>query len=141
MDGISADAFTAMFGLLTPKEIKLFNKGLDLLEHRLGTTIAFSRVRQVIEADVRKAPKPYIDAVRNSSSPEQVAATTVANVAGDIVESGELCIYRGLLSPAGQEMLKVYSDCLGFLLSSGFIDVATRDKEMSAIRRNIESVG
>lgn len=130
-----------MFGLFTPKEIKLFRNGLDLLEHRLGTSFSFTRIRQVIEADIGRAPQPYIDAIKNSPSPEQVAATSVANAAGDLVESGELCIYRGLLSPAGEEMLKLYSDCLGFLLSSGFIDEATRAKEMTAIRRNIASVG
>ncbi len=81
-----------MFGLFTPKEIALFRKGIDSLEHRIGTSSSFDEIRHVIDADIKRSAQPYIAAIRNSSSPEQVATTAVSNVAGNIVEGGSLCL-------------------------------------------------
>ena len=130
-----------MFGIFTPKEIKLFKKGLDLLEHRIGTSPSFLEMRRLIEEDMKRSEAPYIEAIRNSNSPEQVAATTISNGAGDAVESGRMSLYRGVLSPAGEEMFQLYKNCMNFLVESGFITTAKRDEEFAAISRNIRTVG
>jgi hypothetical protein len=130
-----------MFVLFKAKEVKLFMKGLDLLEHRIGSSSSFSQIRQMIAADMRRSEQPYIHAIRNSNSPEIVAATSVSNAAGDMVESGSMCIYRGLLSPAGEEMFQLYKDSMDALVDLGFIESFKRDEELAAIQRNIQTVG
>lgn len=130
-----------MFSLFAPKEISLFRKALDLLEHRVGSSYSFSRVRHTVETAIKKTPDLYVQGVQTSSSPEVFAAICFANVSGDFIESGELHLYRGILSPAGEEMLKLYTACLDFLVASGNIDAAKRETELAFIRRNISSVG
>ena len=130
-----------MFGLFKPKEIRQFFAGLDRLEGRIGSTSSFSQVRAMIVADSKRDPESYVAAIRNSKAPEQVAATSVANVSGDIVESGRLHLYRGVLSPAGEAMLKLYKDATAYLVSEGVLDEAQRTEEVSFILRNIKNVG
>ena len=130
-----------MFGIFTSKEIKLFRKGLDLLEHRIGTSPSFVEMRRLIEEDMKRSEAPYIEAIRNSKSPVQVAATTISNGAGDVVESGRLSLYRGVLSPAGEDMFKLYKNCMNVLVDTGFISPEKRTEEFAAVSRNIKTVG
>ncbi len=73
--------------------------------------------------------------------PEQIAAASVANASGDILETGTLCLYRGVLSPVGEEMMELFRIALHELVR---MEVATQkdiDQQISAVRTTIRTVG
>ena len=130
-----------MFRIFEPKEIKTFRAGLNKLEKRLCSSSSFNRVRKVIEADLKVSTKEYIVAINNTKDAELIAANSVGNVSGDFVESGQLHIYRGVLSPAGEAMLDLYIRTIKFSADRGDLREGFFEENLEAIKSNIQSTG
>lgn len=130
-----------MFRIFEPKEIKMFRAGLDKLEKRLGSSSSFDRVRRVIEADLKVSRKEYMTAISNAKDPESIAANSVGNVSGDFVESGQLHVYRGVLSPAGENMLDLYIRTTKFAVDQGDLEEEIYEANLKTIKSNIKSIG
>lgn len=74
-------------------------------------------------------------------TPRIWAFTFSSNLSGDILESGTVCIYRGLLSPTGEEYLKVFTYTTMQLAKEGIVSEETAKENIEAVKKTILSVG
>ena len=131
-----------MFGLFKAKELKLISSALDQLESRIGPSIAFSEARNAAEKEIKANRQSFINAVAvQKTPPAQIAAVAIANTSGDMLETGQLCMYRGLLSLAGEEMMKVFHDALEQLVRMGAMTQEQMDEQLANVRKSIRTVG
>ena len=130
-----------MFGFTRRSKLKPIKREFSDIESR-NTCSAFRRVRSVFEKNLQMSPDAFIEASSSAHhSPRQVAMTEVANISGDFLESGQLCAYRGLLSPEGEEMIDIFMYALNELVELGSITSIERDSQISAVRQSVQNVG
>jgi hypothetical protein len=74
-------------------------------------------------------------------SSEQIIAAEVANVSGDMLETGEYCMYRGTLSPSGEQLMVLFGSALDELVRMGAISEEKKREDVGGLRSTIRSVG
>ncbi len=74
-------------------------------------------------------------------SPRVWAITFSSNFSGDVLESGKVCVYRGLLSPIGEEYLKVFEYSTLKLAKEGIVSEIKAKANIQAVKDNIQFVG
>ena len=130
-----------MFGFLRPKPLKLIHSALDALEQEWALP-SFSMVHNHVDRliDIHKAT--LIPSVQSGDcTPRQIAVTQVANCSGDILESGTLHIYRGILSPAGEGVMAVFRRSLAEMVTMGHATEADAAEQVSCVLSSIRRVG
>ena len=67
----------------------------------------------------------------------------IANTSGDMVESGQYHIYRGVLNPMGpgEDLLNIFDSAMDELVKLGDIDEKNAQVQKEALRKNIQGVG
>lgn len=92
------------------KEIKKALAAIEQADEELGYIMSFYIIDEFIRKDLYKQPKAAIKAIKEAGSPIQWAFIVISNVTGDILESGRLHLYRGLLNPngPGTDFCKIY---------------------------------
>jgi hypothetical protein len=67
----------------------------------------------------------------------------IANTSGDMAESGQYHIYRGVLNPMGpgEDLLKIFDSAMDELVKLGDMDEKNAQEQKEAIRKNIQGVG
>ena len=67
----------------------------------------------------------------------------ILNISGDMVESGQHHIYRGVINPMGpgQNLLKIFDSAMDELVKLGDTDKENAETQKKAIRENIKNVG
>ena len=85
----------------------------------------------------------FSEKIRQGASPRHWVYRTIANVAGDLVESGNYHIYRGVLNPMepGEELVEIFDMAVDKLVEMRVLDTERAKKEKSALLQNIKSVG
>jgi len=75
--------------ILAPKEVRA---ALGILDEATYTfdNAAFQLVRNYVEKILLAKPDEFVSVVQNGMSPRQWIYTTIANIAGDLVENGKL---------------------------------------------------
>lgn len=68
---------------------------------------------------------------------------TLCNISGDLLESGNYHLYRGLLNPLGpgEELLKIFDESLEALEKNKIITMDLVKEQKLALRKNIENMG
>lgn len=74
-------------------------------------------------------------------TPRIWAITFVSNFSGDILESGKVCVYRGMLSLEGEEYLKVFEYSTLKLAKEGIVPEYKAKENIQAVKDNINLVG
>lgn len=124
-----------------PKPIKLLEEALYAFEAKHDYPF-IGIVKPAILARIASDPSGFAKAITEQGlTPAQVVATEIANIAGDMLETGQHCIYRGVLSDSGKQLLRVYSDALDDLVLMGAITDETRKTELAGLHRSIRRVG
>lgn len=127
-----------------PKEVKAALAALDEAAYRFQTE-AFQMVRGVIEKSLLANPDAFIRIIKESEgrTPREWVYSQIGNVAGDMLESGQYHIYKGVLNPMGlgKDLLKMFDDTYDELLQMKAIDSNYAEKQKAALRANIQSVG
>ncbi|RLC35791.1 MAG: hypothetical protein DRH33_08075 [Candidatus Nealsonbacteria bacterium] len=138
-----------------PKEVKT---ALDILykadrefynrEHQsIRGHIERSRVFQLIRGSIEKIlfahSNEFSEKIRQGASPHHWVYRTISNVAGDLVESGNYHIYRGVLNPMepGEELVEIFDMAVDKLVEMRVLDAERAKKEKGILRKNIKSVG
>jgi len=100
----------SFFKLFKPKEVKV---ALDILNKadQIFDSPKFQLVRNHIEKAILAQPDKFVDIIQKGTSPHKWIYIAIANTAGDLVESGNYHIYRGVLNPLGPVM-----NCLKYLM-------------------------
>ena len=67
----------------------------------------------------------------------------IANTAGDLVESGQYHLYRGVLNPMGpgQDLLRVFDSAMEELVRLGDESEEFLKEQKKSVRKNIQKVG
>jgi hypothetical protein len=104
---------------------------------------AYSIVRAEIDKVLNRHASELKNIIANGTPPRQWAYSAIANVAGDLLESGQFHLYRGVLNPVGhgQDLLKLYDTALDELVKMGAMSSSSTDTEKKALRNNLKSIG
>lgn len=130
-----------MFGFLRPKPLKLIHSGLDAFDHE-WTLASFSLVRAQVDRLIDTYRATLIASVQSGEcTSRQIAIAQVTNCGGDLLESGTLHIYRGVLSPAGEGVMAVFRRSLAEMVSKGHATKAEAAEQISCVLSSIRTVG
>jgi len=118
------------FNVLDEAGVKLNNPDFNIVE---------LKIKQVLNED----PKGIEKLFSHGTSPYQWAYSAIANVTGDLLESGQFHLYRAVLNPMGpgKNLLKLYDSAVDELVKMSVVDSDTANIEKKALRKNIRSVG
>ena len=122
-------------------EVKEAMEILKEAENKFGT--GFDLVREQIEKGINENTKQFLEVVQKWRSVRKYVYSMIANISGDMVESGQYHIYRGVLNPMGpgQNLLKIFDSAMDELVKLGDTDKENAEKQKKAIRENIKGVG
>jgi len=122
-------------------ELKEATEVLDEAEKKFGT--GFDIVREYVEKGLDANKDQFLELVQKGGSVRNYIYTVIANISGDMVESGKYHIYRGVLNPMGpgEKLLKIFDSAMDELVKLGVIEVKKVKEEKEAIRKNIKEVG
>jgi hypothetical protein len=130
-----------MFGFLRPNPLKLIHLAIDDLDHEWAL-VSFSLVRAQVDRLVDTHRATLIASVQSGEcTPRQIAVAQVANCSGDLLESGTLNIYRGVLSPAGEGVMAVFRRSLAEMVAMGHATEAEAADQISCVLSSIRTVG
>jgi len=125
-----------------PKEIK---EALGILEEAECefSSKDFNLIKGHIKKILHSHPDKFVEMIKQGETPRQWVYSTISNIAGDLVESGNYHIYRGVINPAGigNELLKIYNKAIDKLVEIKVLDNERAKKEKAALQENIKSVG
>jgi hypothetical protein len=104
---------------------------------------AFQLVRKPIEDFIFQHSDSFVRVIQKGTSPRKWVWSAISNEAGDLVESGQYHMYRGILRPMGPgpDLLRLYDIALDELVQLGDIEPQYAEQEKSAIRSNIARAG
>ena len=126
--------------IFAPKEVKVTLNILDELSLELHSE-AFRMIRSRIEEGILRDYKNVISQVKDGASARQLIYSSIANIAGDYVESGHYHVYRGVLSSEGIHFLELFDMSVDWLLKEGAISKKEAKEQKAGIKKNIECVG
>lgn len=114
---------------------------LDEAENKFGA--GFELVRGHIEKGINEDTKQFLEVVGNGRSVQKYVYSMIANISGDMVESGQYHLYRGVINPMGpaQNLLNIFDSAMDELVELGDTDKENAETQKKAIRENIKSVG
>lgn len=137
-----------------PKEVKIALDTLDEAEHEFCNRdyqltrghIERSRVFKLIRGHIEKLIFAYSKELVRKFGKAHLRAwvyRNITNVAGDLVESGNYHIYRGVLNPMGpgEELVEIFDMAVDKLVEMRVLDTERAKKEKSTLRENIKGVG
>lgn len=101
----------------------------------------FETVRNILENDFLNDSKEVVDLVKQGVSPRVQVYNAIANLAGDMVESGHYHAYRGVLNIDGKNLLRLFDFAIDGLVATGSIDSVYANKQKAELRKNIQDVG
>ena len=132
----------ALRKLFAPKEAKAAFGILDELSLTFDFR-AFEKIKGAIEKNLVSRSGEFVRLLRSEPSPRKCVFGAVANLAADLVESGDYHIYRGALNPMddGENLLRLLDAALDELVHIGAMDASFASEQKEAVRKNIENVG
>lgn len=129
--------------LLASKEVRAGLGVLDELECDFDDSASFKLVRGPVERLILSDQRQFTSMIGPEMSARQWVLAACCNVAGDILESGEFHVYRGMLDPMGPGpgLLKIFDKTVNALVSMGAATEEFADKQRMQLRKNLQSVG
>ncbi|KKM23643.1 hypothetical protein LCGC14_1613100 [marine sediment metagenome] len=123
-------------------EVRAVLRVLDEADKRFDCP-AFRRVKYQIEEALRSQLDAVAGKIRDGLSPREAVYSQIANIAGNLVESGQFHIYRGVLSPitGGEDLLRIFDAAVDELVQIGAVDEASAAEQKAGVRENIKTVG
>lgn len=124
------------------KEIKDLIKIVDDMALEVSSE-GYKHVQKIMKDLVYKQSNEIVDSIQSGKKIESIAYSEMANLCGDLLESGHYHLHRGLINPMGigEDLLGLYDYCVDKLVSIGDIDSSRAKSEKDMLRRNIKSVG
>ena len=131
--------FQKQFG---SKEIKAILGILDEANYKFNNKAFKEIVKPKIENLVLSNPQK-IEQIMKKIPPREWTYGIIANISGDLVESGKYHLYRGWLNPMGpgQDLLKIFDKATEELVKIDNITKEFAEKQKIQLRKNIQNVG
>ncbi len=126
----------------TPAEVQAMLGELDEAGRRFNS-YGFSLVRDQIEEAIRSHPDKVVEKIRSGISPRQAVYSMLGDIAGDMVESGQYHIYRGVLNPMGpgEDLLRLYEAAEDEMVTLGIQNAERASRNKEIVRHNIRGLG
>ena len=123
-------------------EVKEAIKILDEVDNKLKKD-SFKLVKKHVQDSIISDPQQFLGVVRNGRSVRKYVFSQIANVSGDLVESGHYHIYRGVLNPIGpgEDLLDIFDLATDELFKLGDCDKKFASKQKKNIRKIIQEMG
>lgn len=135
-----------MFGLfrrktLNPQYAKNFKVLMDEAQIKYPSH-TLSRIRAELEKLIADDPAKMENAISQGMPIERFVLSTIAQVAGDELESGRYHLHR-VLNPLGdgESLLQLHDWCVDQLAARGDIDQERAENDKSALRTNMLGLG
>ena len=126
--------------LFASKEVKAALGVLDELEYTCDS-YAFQLVRKQVESAILENPQKFIRAIeKQNRTTRQKVYSMLEHVAGDYLECGshDFYVYRGLLNPAGEDLLRAYDVIIDRMKEIDYVSDERAAKQKSNIRERIK---
>jgi len=106
-------------------------------------TEAFRMVRPLVEKAIFAYPGRFARMIQNGTSARQWVWTVLANMSGDLVESGEYHVWRGALNPLGpgEYLLQLFDTAVDELIKMGVMNHEYASEQKAGLRKRIAEVG
>jgi len=127
-------------------ELKAVLGILDEACHKFNTKTFEEIIRPKIEKPILSNPQK-VRQILKKIPPREWLYGIIANIAGDLLESGEYHIYRGVLSSRlsgtgpGQDLLEIFDKATDELVKIGNISTKFAKEQKLQLRKNIKEVG
>ncbi|HLN29958.1 MAG TPA: hypothetical protein VK395_19610 [Gemmataceae bacterium] len=104
-------------------EVKAALGVLDEAAHRYQH-LQFQMIKEVIERFLLTRSADFIRVLNESGgrSPREWVYSQIWNMAGDMLESGRYHIYRGILDPMGENLLRIFDGATEQLIQMKAVD-------------------
>jgi len=104
---------------------------------------AFKIVRSEVEKVIFTDPHEFARMIQDGRPLRQWVWGAVANIAGDLAESGQYHIYRGALNPMGpgEDLVQLFDMAADELTRMGVLQPDYAEKQKAGLRENIRTVG
>lgn len=129
--------------IFASKEVKAALGVLDELAYECNSH-AFSLVREQVELAILEHPEKFVSVLKSQGrTPREKMYSMIEHVTGDYLECGssDFYIYRGLLNPTGEQLLKIYNHIIDRMKEDGCISEEEAQKQKSDIQDRIKEVG
>lgn len=124
------------------KPINQLYTELSRAKSEYGTTPEFLAIEKYIKRLINDNKKDINnDLESNDFKPEQFIYSEICNISAALAASGHYHIYRGMLSPVGEELFKVYKFGINKLIGLGFITKELASTKVHILLENINEVG
>lgn len=129
--------------ILDEAECEFRNRDYQLTRGHIERNKVFKLVRSLIEKILFAHSDEFSEKIQQGASPRHWVYRTIANIAGDLVESGNYHIYKGVINPMepGEELVEIFDMAVDKLVEMRVLDTEQAKKEKGALRENIKSVG
>lgn len=103
----------------------------------------FDLVADRVQALILSNPTEFGAMIRRGNPVRRWVWGAISNAAGDLVESGEFHVYRGVLDPTGpgDGLLRIFDAAADEMCRLGTADADFVARQKAALRRNIADVG
>lgn len=122
------------------KEVAEALKILDEARSTFGSS-GFDVVGRYVEKSILEDIEQFMDIVRKGRSVRKYVYSTIANISGDMVESGQYHIYRGVLNTTGKDLLNIFDLAMDELVRLGDVAEEYAQQQKEVIRENVHNVG
>jgi hypothetical protein len=135
--------FQIFFG---SKEIKAVIGILDEACYKFDNKTFEEVIRPEIEKSILQNPQKVKQVIKKIPPREWVYGT-IANISGDLLESGRYHVYRGVLASdldgigPGKDLLKIFDEATDELVKIGNIKEEWAKKQKKQLQENIKTVG
>ena len=127
------------------------NKNLEnyLSELKIAETLykneSFGIIKNIIEKQI-KNNTDSIDKIieeSNGGTREEWIHSQIGNIAGDLLESGNYHVFRGVLNITGNDLLNIFEKSYKILLDihAKDIDKEYANQQIAVLKRNISRIG
>ncbi|MBT6048894.1 MAG: hypothetical protein HOG49_19020 [Candidatus Scalindua sp.] len=123
-----------------PKEVCSALDILDEAEYKLDSP-AFEKVQEWVKLSIQENISDVVRIIRKEQPPRHYVYSMIANASGDWLESGDYHMYRGVLNPMGEGMLKLFDTTVDELVLIGACDKEFAKEQKKGVRANIKKVG
>ncbi|HUS71420.1 MAG TPA: hypothetical protein VMY06_00025 [Sedimentisphaerales bacterium] len=103
----------------------------------------FELVKSNIEKSILSHTQQFIDVIRKGRPVREYIYAAIANISGDMVESGQYHIRRGVFNPMGpgEDLLKIFDSAIDELVILGDLDKEYAQEQKQEIRKSIRDAG
>ncbi len=123
-------------------EIKLILDALNGIKNEFSNYFYFETISEYTVKRILANKLQIVTIMkRENISPRRIAYSWLNNVAGDLLESGDYHVHRGVLTPIGEEYLRIFDKTTDYLIAEKAFDSKYAQQHKQNIRERVKLVG